>query len=144
MMALEKEHIVLLALILFIDVITIGEIHDMIYSILLGNMKSRRHRQRNASEIAHQYSFIERMRQRYIREHITKYVDAYDRWMIFKKVYIGWTFLSPIPMFLLFQRLPEYSKLAFQIRMAISIAVDLIIFCVFGSSNSPWRTRYEK
>jgi len=147
MMALVKEHIGMLALILLMDLFNLIFIHDMIYSILLGNMKSKRHRYRNAREIAHQYRFIERMGQGYIRQYITKYVKAYERWMIFKRIHVAWMFLSPFLVLLLFYLLPERSELVIQIRFAIWLATFIIInFCFCGRdrrTGGRWRTRYE-
>lgn len=122
-----------------INLMNLFLLHQIIYSILIGNIKKGRHRYRKGAMIARQYTFFERLKQDYIKNHITIYLKQYKFYMILKKSCIIWTFLFPCVLVLL-ELFTPYSFLASDIGMIASGI--LAMFSVFHF-NTMQKTRYE-
>ena len=86
---------------LLINLMSLCFLHQIIYSILIGNIKARKHRYKKGAMIARQYSIFERLKQDYIQNHITIYLKQYRFYMVLKKSCIIWTFLFPCVLVLL-------------------------------------------
>lgn len=86
---------------LLINLTNLCFLHRIIYSILIGNIKARKHRYKKGAMIARQYSIFERLKQDYIQNHITIYLKQYRFYMVLKKSCIIWTFLFPCVLVLL-------------------------------------------
>jgi len=142
---MEGKKLVIVAVIVAsfsIDCGTLSWIHSLIYSIFVGNMGKGRHQNRKATMVAHQYSFIERMKQDYIVLYLTKYIDDYKRYMAVKKTFIIWMLLSPILLFLLCSFLPIYSYLIMKMRLVISFST-LMLFG-FSHFDRSQKTQYDR
>lgn len=67
----------LLALIpVIFSLVNYATLRDMIYGILLGN-----HKKKSADKIVSEQSFLQKFTQRYVGSHITRYQEAYSKWI---------------------------------------------------------------
>lgn len=124
----------------FMSILDLFFFHDLIYSILVGNIKKSKHRYKKAHLIAHQYSFIERMKQSYIREHISLYRKDYEFFMCLKRIYILLMLLYPIVLFIV-SKTSAYVLIAAKSGLCISMIIGLYLFFHFGIYR---RTRYDR
>ncbi len=129
----------IVAVFLPINLMNLFLLHQIIYSILIGNIKARKHRYRKGTMIARQYSLFERLKQDYIKNHITIYLKQYRFYMILKKSCIIWTFLFPCVLVLL-ELFTSYSSLVANIGMYTSIILAIFSALHF---NTMQKTKYE-
>ncbi len=121
-----------------IDCITLCFIRMVINSIFDANMGQNR----KAINAKRQYNFLQRMMQDYIKQYLKRYVKDYKCYMIVKRLFIVWIFLSPLFMLLLRYFLPVDSTFLNNTRLEISFGT-LILF-VLTHFNSSHRTRYDR
>ncbi len=124
---------------LLINLTNLCFLHRIVYSILIGNIKARKHRYKKGAMIARQYSLFERLKQDYIKNHITIYLKQYRFYMILKKSCIIWTFLFPCVLVLL-ELFTPYSSLVAHIGMFVSGILGIFSLLHF---NADRKTRYE-
>lgn len=124
---------------LLLNLLNLFLLHQIIYSILIGNIKKSKHRYKKGTIIAHQYTFFERLKQDYIKNHITIYLKQYRFYMILKKSCIIWTFLFPCVLVLL-ELFTSYSSLVANIGMYTSIILAIFSALHF---NTMQKTKYE-
>ena len=124
---------------LLINLSNLCFLHRIIYSILIGNIKGRKHRYRKGTMIAHQYTFFERLKQDYIKNHITIYLKQYKFYMVLKKSCIIWTFLFPCVLVLL-ELFTPYSFLVAKIGSFVSVILGIFSLLHF---NTDRKTKYE-
>ena len=124
---------------LLINLTNLCFLHRIVYSILIGNIKARKHRYKKGAMIARQYSLFERLKQDYIQNHITIYLKQYKFYMILKKSCIIWTFLFPCVLVLL-ELFTPYSSLVAKIGTFASGILGIFSLLHF---NADRKTRYE-
>lgn len=124
---------------LLINLTNLCFLHQIIYSILIGNIKARKHRYKKGAMIARQYTFFERLKQDYIKNHITIYLKQYKFYMILKKSCIIWTFLFPCVLVLL-ELFTPYSFLVAKIGSFVSVILGIFSLLHF---NTDRKTKYE-
>lgn len=124
---------------LLINLTNLCFLHRIVYSILIGNIKARKHRYKKGAMIARQYSIFERLKQDYIQNHITIYLKQYRFYMVLKKSCIIWTFLFPCVLVLL-ELFTPYSSLVAHIGMFVSGILGIFSLLHF---NADRKTRYE-
>lgn len=129
----------IVAVFLPINLMNLFLLHQIIYSILIGNIKKSKHRYKKGTIIAHQYSLFERLKQDYIQNHITIYLKQYRFYMVLKKSCIIWTFLFPCVLVLL-ELFTSYSSLVANIGMYTSIILAIFSALHF---NTLQKTKYE-
>ena len=122
-----------------INLMNLFLLHQIIYSILIGNIKKSKHRYKKGTMIARQYSLFERLKQDYIQNHITIYLKQYRFYMLLKKSCIIWTFLFPCVLVLL-ELFTSYSSLVANIGMYTSIILAIFSALHF---NTMQKTKYE-
>lgn len=89
--------------------------------------------------IARQYTFFERLKQDYIKNHITIYLKQYKFYMVSKKSCIIWTFLFPCVLVLL-ELFISYSSLVANIGLYASGILCMFFLLHF---NADRKTKYE-
>ena len=136
---MREKMVGLIIYFLLINLLNLFLLHQIIYSILIGNIKARKHRYRKGTMIARQYSLFERLKQDYIKNHITIYLKQYRFYMILKKSCIIWTFLFPCVLVLL-ELFTSYSSLVANIGMYTSIILAIFSALHF---NTMQKTKYE-
>lgn len=124
---------------LLINLMSLCFLHRIIYSILIGNIKARKHRYKKGAMIARQYTFFERLKQDYIKNHITIYRKEYKFYMVLKESCIIWTFLFPCVLVLL-ELFTPYSSLVAHIGMFASGILGIFSLLHF---NTDRKTKYE-
>lgn len=136
---MREKMVGLIIYFLLINLLNLFLLHQIIYSILIGNIKARKHRYRKGTMIARQYSLFERLKQDYIKNHITIYLKQYRFYMILKKSCIIWTFLFPCVLVLL-ELFTPYSSLVAKIGTFASGILGIFSLLHF---NTDRKTRYE-
>lgn len=124
---------------LLINLLNLFLLHQIIYSILIGNIKKSKHRYKKGTIIAHQHTFFERLKQDYIKNYITFFRKEYKFYMVLKKSCIIWTFLFPCVLALL-ELFTSYSSLVAKIGMYTSIILAIFSALHF---NTMQKTKYE-
>lgn len=124
---------------LLINLLNLFLLHQIIYSILIGNIKKSKHRYKKGTIIAHQHTFFERLKQDYIKNYITFFRKEYKFYMVLKKSCIIWTFLFPCVLVLL-ELFTSYSSLVAKIGMYTSIILAIFSALHF---NTMQKTKYE-
>lgn len=124
---------------LLINLLNLFLLHQIIYSILIGNIKKSKHRYKKGTIIAHQHTFFERLKQDYIKNYITFFRKEYKFYMVLKKSCIIWTFLFPCVLVLL-ELFTSYSSLVANIGMYTSIILAIFSALHF---NTMQKTKYE-
>ena len=124
------------------DLLSIVLLRMIIYSILVGNVHSQKATYNKAYKIARSYKYIERIKQTYIINHITKYVEEYKTYMAIKKVHIVWTIVSPIVMIFLPSFLENPQLLTVEkIRGIIAFIFYLVLGLKFNFNH---KTKFER
>lgn len=124
------------------DLLSLILLRMIIYSILVGNVHSKKATYNKAQKIACKYKLTERIKQTYIINHIAKYIEEYQRYMFFKRIHIVWTIISLVVMFFL----PKFLQNQ-QLFTVVGIrgTIAFVSYIALGLNfNYKHKTRFEK
>lgn len=126
------------------DIISLILIRSILFSILAGNITSKKATYNKAYKIAGRYSLGKRLNQSYILDHISKHVRAYHFYMRVKKAHIVWMILTPVIMALAqvgFVEQQEVLSSAANVRLGIALLFCIVLLSKFGIDR---KTKFER